>query len=94
MAESTFELIPYLGGGILEGRANIDRYVGNAIVHQNEQGNYPTRGELKDWLQIPRTTLFDIIVRLDLRKDTELIRVSIQNRKRGRPNIGYKLEWL
>lgn len=48
-----------------------------------------TRGELKEKTTVPRTTLYDTIVKLIIARKVE--KFSVSNKKRGRPKVFYKI---
>ena len=48
-----------------------------------------TRNELMKELGIPRTTLYDNIVKLMINK--QINKFSVSNKKRGRPKVYYKI---
>lgn len=73
----------YLGGGILQPTISIEDY----LLMILEEGPL-TRGELSTITGIPRTTLYDSLVKLIIKDKVE--KFSSSKRKRGRPNVYYR----
>ncbi|MHA1143466.1 MAG: hypothetical protein ACTSRW_01940 [Candidatus Helarchaeota archaeon] len=74
----------YKGRGALEPPINMKDYLYSII----KQKGPITRGELKELTNIPRTTLYDTIVKLII--SNKLEKYSISSKKRGRPKVYYK----
>lgn len=74
----------YKGRGALEPPIQMRDYLYSVI---KERGPI-TRGELKELTDIPRTTLYDSIVKLIMTNKLE--KYSVSNKKRGRPKVYYK----
>ena len=74
----------YKGRGTLEPHVNMKDYLFSII---KEKGPI-TRGDLKELTNIPRTTLYDTIVKLII--SNKLEKFSVSQRKRGRPKVYYK----
>ncbi|MHA1651902.1 MAG: hypothetical protein ACTSYB_17050 [Candidatus Helarchaeota archaeon] len=74
----------YKGRGTFEPSINIKDYLFRIIA---EKGPI-TRSELKDLTGIPRTTIYDTIVKLML--DEQIRKFSVPSKKRGRPRVFYE----
>lgn len=73
----------YLGGGILTPSISLETYLLEVL-----KDGPMTRGELSAITRIPRTTLYDALVKLIIKDQVE--KFSSSKRKRGRPNIYYR----
>jgi len=80
-SSSDFE---YLGGGIVSPSISLEEYLLKIL-----QDGPMTRGELSAATGIPRTTLYDTLVKLIMQDRVE--KFSSSKRKRGRPNVYYRL---
>jgi len=80
-AEDDYE---YLGGGIVSPSISLEEYLLKTL-----QEGPMTRGELSAATGIPRTTLYDTLVKLIMQDRVE--KFSSNKRKRGRPNVYYRL---
>lgn len=74
----------YLGGGIVVPAITLEEYLLKVL-----QEGPITRGELAMVTGIPRTTLFDNLIKLILQD--KVTKESKSNKKRGRPRVYYKL---
>lgn len=74
----------YLGGGIVSPSISLEEYLLKTL-----QDGPMTRGELSAVTGIPRTTLYDTLVKLIMQDRVE--KFSSSKRKRGRPNVYYRL---
>jgi hypothetical protein len=74
----------YLGGGIVSPSITLEEYLLKTL-----QDGPMTRGELSTATGIPRTTLYDTLVKLIMQDRVE--KFSSSKRKRGRPNVYYRL---
>jgi predicted HTH transcriptional regulator len=74
----------YLGGGIVSPYITIEEYLLKIL-----QDGPMTRGELSTVTGIPRTTLYDTLVKLLMQNKVE--KFSLSKHKRGRPNVYYRL---
>ena len=74
----------YLGGGLISPSIKLEEYLLKVL-----QDGPMTRGELSAITGIPRTTLYDTLVKLIMQEKVE--RFSSSKRKRGRPNVYYRL---
>lgn len=83
---SKSELIPeYKGKGVFEPARNIKEYLYKTIAK-----NQPiTRPELVKITGIPRTTIYDSLIKLILAEEVK--KYSVHNKKRGRPRIFYEV---
>lgn len=79
--EGDFE---YLGGGIVSPSISLEEYLLKIL-----QDGPMTRGELSVATGIPRTTLYDTLVKLIMQDRVE--KFSSSKHKRGRPNVYYRL---
>ena len=75
----------YKGRGIFEPFIDIKDFLFNVI----EKTGPITRGEIKEITNIPRTTIYDTIVKLILMK--KIKKFTVSNKKRGRPKVYYKI---
>ena len=75
----------YKGRGTFEPAINIKEYLFKIIA---EKGPI-TRSELKNLTGIPRTTIYDTIVKLML--DEQIKKFSVPSKKRGRPRVFYEI---
>ncbi len=75
----------YLGGGYFEPRISLEDYLLKLL---QEEGSM-TRGEMSSTTGIPRTTLYDTLVKLLMQNKVE--KFSLSNKKRGRPKTYYRL---
>lgn len=73
----------YLGGGIIQPSITLEDYLLKIL----QEGSL-TRGELSAITGIPRTTLYDTLVKLIIKDKVE--KFSSSKRKRGRPNVYYR----
>ncbi len=74
----------YLGGGVISPTISLESYLLKIL-----QDGPMTRGELSAVTGIPRTTLYDTLVKLIMQDRVE--KFSSSKRKRGRPNVYYRL---
>jgi predicted HTH transcriptional regulator len=74
----------YLGGGIVSPSITLEEYLLKIL-----QDGPMTRGELSTVTGIPRTTLYDTLVKLLMQNKVE--KFSLSKHKRGRPNVYYRL---
>ncbi|MFX1518561.1 MAG: hypothetical protein ACFFCD_01360 [Promethearchaeota archaeon] len=74
----------YLGGGIVSPSITIEEYLLKILLD-----GPMTRGELSAVTGIPRTTLYDTLVKLLMQNKVE--KFSLSKHKRGRPNVYYRL---
>lgn len=75
----------YKGRGVFEPGIDIKEYLFQVI----EKSGPITRGEIKELTSIPRTTIYDTIVKLILLK--KIKKFTVSNKKRGRPKVYYKI---
>ena len=75
----------YKGRGSFEPNIDIKEFLLNII----EKSGPITRGEIKEITSIPRTTIYDTIVKLILMK--KIKKFTVSNKKRGRPKVYYKV---
>lgn len=78
-------LYEYKGRGAFEPAINIKEYLFRLIA---EKGPI-TRSDLTYMTGIPRTTIYDTIVKLML--DEHIKKYSIPSKKRGRPRVFYEI---
>ena len=74
----------YLGGGVVSPSIKLEEYLLKIL-----QDGPMSRGELSAVTGIPRTTLYDTLVKLLMQNKVE--KFSLSKHKRGRPNIYYRL---
>ncbi len=74
----------YKGRGSFEPAINIKEFLFKIIA---EKGPI-TRSELKNLTGIPRTTIYDTIVKLML--DEKIKKYSVPSKRRGRPRVFYE----
>ena len=74
----------YLGGGIIVPAITLEEYLLKVL-----QEGPMTRGELKMVTGIPRSTLYDNLVKLILQD--KVTKNSQSNKKQGRPRVYYEL---
>ena len=87
MANSTDKdnAFEYKGRGLFEPAINIKEYLFKLI-----SGKGPiTRSELTKLTGIPRTTIYDTIVKLML--DEQIKKFSVPSKRRGRPKVYYEV---
>jgi len=75
----------YKGRGVFEPGIDIKEFLFQII----EKSGPITRGEIKEVTNIPRTTIYDTIVKLILLK--KIKKFTVSNKKRGRPKVYYKI---
>ncbi|HUX98618.1 MAG TPA: hypothetical protein VMV49_03635 [Candidatus Deferrimicrobium sp.] len=75
----------YKGRGIFEPAINIKEYLFRLIIDKGPI----TRSELTKETGIPRTTIYDTIVKLML--DEQIKKFSVPSKKRGRPRVFYEV---
>ena len=75
----------YKGRGVFEPGVEIKEFLFQII----EKSGPITRGEIKELTNIPRTTIYDTIVKLILLK--KIKKFTVSNKKRGRPKVYYKI---
>ncbi len=75
----------YKGRGVFEPGIDIKEFLFQII----EKSGPITRGEIKELTTIPRTTIYDTIVKLILLK--KIKKFTVSNKKRGRPKVYYKV---
>ncbi|NHI92796.1 MAG: hypothetical protein EAX96_09875 [Candidatus Lokiarchaeota archaeon] len=75
----------YKGRGSFEPNVDIKEFLFQII----EKSGPITRGEIKELTNIPRTTIYDTIVKLILMK--KIKKFTVSNKKRGRPKVYYKI---
>lgn len=81
------ELIPkYQGRGAFEPKTDINQYILGLIQTRGPL----TRSQLKDITRIPRTTIYDTIVKLIL--DEKIRKYKVPCRSRGRPRVFYEYQ--
>jgi len=74
----------YKGRGMFEPAINIKEYLFKIIADKGPI----TRSELTKETGIPRTTIYDTIVKLML--DEQIKKYSVPSKKRGRPRVFYE----
>jgi predicted ArsR family transcriptional regulator len=79
----------YLGGGIVVDAQNKPSITLEDYLLKILQDGPMTRGELSAVTGIPRTTLYDTLVKLLMQNKVE--KFSLSKHKRGRPNVYYRL---
>ncbi|NVM54764.1 MAG: hypothetical protein HWN66_13765 [Candidatus Helarchaeota archaeon] len=79
---ATFE---YKGRGVFEPAINIKEYLFKLIAKKGPV----TRSELTKETGIPRTTIYDTIVKLML--DEQIKKFSVPSKRRGRPRVFYEI---
>ncbi len=84
LKQSSSAEFEYLGGGIVSPSISLEEYLLKIL-----QDGPMTRGELSAVTGIPRTTLYDTLVKLIMNDRVE--KFSSSKRKRGRPNVYYRL---
>ena len=75
----------YKGRGIFEPTINIKEYLFKIIANQGPI----TRSDLTKSTGIPRTTIYDTIVKLML--DEQIKKYAVPSKRRGRPKIFYEI---
>ncbi|TFG05457.1 MAG: hypothetical protein EU536_01775 [Promethearchaeota archaeon] len=80
--KSAFE---YKGRGVFEPIINIKEYLFRTIADKGPI----TRSELTKETGIPRTTIYDTIVKLTL--DEQIRKFSVPSKRRGRPRVFYEI---
>lgn len=75
----------YKGRGIFEPSINIKEYLFKMIADKGPI----TRSELTKATGIPRTTIYDTIVKLML--DEQIQKYSVPSKRRGRPRVFYEV---
>ncbi len=75
----------YKGRGLFEPAINIKEYLFKLIANKGPI----TRSELTKETGIPRTTIYDTIVKLML--DEQIRKYSVPSKKRGRPRVFYEV---
>jgi predicted ArsR family transcriptional regulator len=75
----------YKGRGIFEPSTNIKEYLFKIIAKQGPI----TRSDLTKSTGIPRTTIYDTIVKLML--DEQIRKYAVPSKRRGRPKIFYEI---
>jgi len=75
----------YKGRGVFQPGIDIKEFLFQVI----EKSGPITRGEIKELTNIPRTTIYDTIVKLILLK--KIKKFTVSNKKRGRPKVYYKI---
>ena len=76
----------YKGRGLFEPTINIKEYIFKIIVNQGPI----TRSDLTKLTGIPRTTIYDTIVKLML--DEQIKKYAIPSKQRGRPKVFYEIK--
>ncbi|MHA1129301.1 MAG: hypothetical protein ACTSQI_20155 [Candidatus Helarchaeota archaeon] len=74
----------YKGRGSFEPAINIKEYLSKLIADKGPL----TRSDLSNLTGIPRTTIYDTIVKLML--DKQIQKYSVPSKKRGRPRVFYE----
>jgi len=75
----------YKGRGVFEPSINIKEFLFRLITTKGPI----TRSELTKETGIPRTTIYDTIVKLML--DEQIRKYSVPSKKRGRPRVFYEI---
>lgn len=90
-----FEKRQYVGGGILNPPYDLQRYILEFIEYESKHGEPPTRGDISKELNIPRTTIYDAVMKAITKEKVEINKVTFNEGRRGRQYVHYDfVRWL